>query len=350
MGSRKNIAASGISQAMGQASVSRRGFLGAAGALSAAALFALSGCASGSQTNGSSASNGSLPSIVIGTLPTEDILPMWVAESEGLFDAAGLSVQITEFQSATELIAGVSSGDVSFAMTDPMVAASMYASGTDLALEWVTLGTTPQQGRFGIMVSPDSTVTSLSELADVPIGVGTNTVLEYVMDVLMERAGVPDSQIKVQELQKLPVRYQAMMSGQVAAAALPGSLLALGEASGARTIADDTTGDNISQSVMIARTDFLGKTGAGDALSALEGVWNQAATEINDDPEKYRSLLVQKANLAESVAQTYPISQYPQVERPTNDMVEPVLEWMADKGYLTVGLTYDQATGQFSRA
>jgi NitT/TauT family transport system substrate-binding protein len=350
MGSCKRIAYSGKTQVIGQANVSRRGFLGAAGALSAAALLTLGGCASGSQTSGASGLNGSLPSIVIGTLPTEDILPMWVADNEGLFGAAGLSVQITEFQSATELIAGVSSGDVSFAMTDPMVAASMYASGTDLSLEWVTLGTTPQQGRFGIMVGPDSNVQSLSELAGVPIGVGTNTVLEYVMDVLMERAGVPDSQIVVQELQKLPVRYQAMASGQVAAAALPGSLLALGEASGARTIADDTTGDNISQSVMIARTDFLGKTGGTDALAALEGVWNQAATEINDDPEKYRALLVQKANLAESVAQTYPISQYPQVERPTSDMVEPVLEWMADKGYLTVGLTYDQATGKFARA
>ena len=305
------------------------------------------GCG-GSSTSASSSSSSaaSYKSLVIGTLATEDILPMWVAEAEGAFTDAGLDASVMVFQSATELIAGVSSGSVNLAMTDPMVAASIFASGTDIKLSWVTLGTTAAQGRFGIQTGPESGITSLADLAGQGIGVGSNTILEYVMDKLMERAGVADSDIVTAELQKLPVRYQAMMSGEVKAAALPGSLLALGEASGATTLADDTMGDNISQSVMIVRTDWLEGSGA-DTLAAVKGVWDDCAKRINANPESYRSLLVEKANLSDAVASTYPISEYPTCTVPTNAMVDPILEWMTGKGYLTRALSYDGSTGEF---
>ena len=132
----------------------------------------------------------------MGTLATEDILPLWAAQAEGLFENAGLNVQVVAFQSATELIAGVASGEVNLAMTDIMVTASMFASDVDVQMPWVTLGTQADQGRFGIMVGPDSSISSLTDLAGVPIGVGSNTILEYVMDKLMEDAGVPDDQIR----------------------------------------------------------------------------------------------------------------------------------------------------------
>ncbi|MGI6217397.1 MAG: ABC transporter substrate-binding protein [Coriobacteriales bacterium] len=310
----------------------------------------VTGCSSQQGTGESSGSDGAVYSgkITIGTLATEDILPMWVAQEEGLFEKAGLDVDITTFQSATELIAGVSSGEVDFAMTDPMVAASIYASGTDVRMQWVTLGTTAEQGRFGIMTTPDSGITSLKDLAGVPIGVGSNTILEYVMDNLMEDEGVPEDQIVVEEMQKLPVRYQALASGEVKAVALPASLLALGEASGYITLADDTTGDNISQSVMIVRSDWLEQDGAEAARDALESVWDQAATEINASPESYRSILIENANLSDAVADTYEISEYPMCQMPTNEMVDPVLDWMTEKGYLTKPLSYDGQTGTFS--
>ena len=326
-----------------------------------AALAALSGCggANGQNATGKQSSSSSPQTapqsataddstITIGTLATEDLLPLWVAQAEGLFDGSDVNVEIVPFQSATELIAGVASGEVDLAMTDIMVTASMFASGIDVQMEWVTLGTSADQGRFGIMVSPNSTITQLTDLAGVPIGVGSNTILEYVMDRLMEQAGVPESDIVVEELQKLPVRYQAMASGEVAAAALPGTLLALGEHNGCKLIADDTQGDNISQSVMIARSDFASDGSHAAQIDVLKGIWDQAASLVNADPEKYRSVLIANANLPEAIADTYPISKYPTVQLPTSAMVDPVLDWMEHKGYLTQPLTYDEATGTFS--
>ena len=333
--------------------LSRSGFL----ALCAALPLALAGCDSSQDSAGSqdgttkagdSSDAATSTKVRLGTLPTEDILPMWVAEAEGLFEPAGIECAISTFQSATELIAALSAGEVDVAMTDPMVSASLYASGTDVRICWICLGTDASQGRFGIMTA-DASVASLDDLAGREIGVGSNTILEYVMDKLMLGAGVPANQIVKAELQKLPVRYEAMASGQVAAAALPASLLALGEASGFACVADDTTGENISQSVMIAREKWLDGEGGQAALDTLKDVWNEAAERIDAAPEDYRSLLVEKASLSDSIADTYPISTYPKAQLPTEHMVTDVIGWMEEKGYLSEPLSYNATDGTFSK-
>ncbi len=331
--------------------LSRAAFL----ALCAALPLTLAGCgeqeSSGSSTPTASSDAGTdtqSPSIRLGTLPTEDILPMWVAQSEGLFAEHELECAISTFQSATELIAAVSAGEVDVAMTDPMVSASLCASGTDVRVCWIALGADASQGRFGIMTA-DEDVADLTDLAGKEIGVGSNTILEYVMDKLMERAGVASEDIVKAELQKLPVRYEAMASGQVAAAALPASLLALGEANGYRCVADDTQGDNISQSVIIARTAFAADDAGQEALDALAGAWDDAVALINAAPEDYRALLVEKASLADAVAQTYPVSTYPSVQLPEQQAIDDVLAWMQEKGYLSEALAYDAQSGTFTK-
>ena len=325
--------------------LTRRAFIGVLG--TAVASGCLYGCSGGQSSSGGSGSEAAATKVTLGTLATEDILPMWVALDEGMLPA-DVAVEIVVFQSATELIAGVASGEVDMAMTDIMVAASLFAGGAAVKLEWVTLGATADQGRFGIMVGPNSDVSTLSDLAGVPIGVGSNTILEYVMDCLMAEAGVPDDQVLVEELPKLPVRYQLMLSGEVKAAALPASLLALGEAQGCRVVADDTQGENISQSVMVSRVDFTNTESGTQAIAAVQQAWDKAADAINAEPEKYRKLLVTSANLPDDIAETYPVSTYPTAQRPTAQMVEPVLKWARAKGYLEKDLSYDESTGSFS--
>lgn len=302
-------------------------------------LLAAAGCSGGDSQNQASGS------MRIGTMQTEDSLPFWVAQQQDLYRQNGVDVEIITFQSAQELSTAFAAGEIDAAMTDIQVSAALVAGGVDLDLAWVTLGTDPSQGRFGIMTSSSSGITSLEDLAGVPIGVGSNTVPEYVMDKLMAAAGVPEADIVGEEIKKVPVRYEAMANDQVAAAALPGSLLALGEAQGMVLLADDTQGENISQSVFAVRASWL-KDGGEQVLDGVRNAWNQAVDSINADPESFRALLTEKANLPELVAGTYPVAAYPQAAVPTQDMVAPVLEWMQAKGYLSAGLSYDPVTGQ----
>lgn len=328
--------------------ITRRGLIGGAGAL--AALVA-GGCASAPASRGSAAgakgfaaSSAEPVRVRMGTMVTEDFLPGWAAGDRGLFPSS-VAVEISTFQSAQELSTALAAGEIDMAMTDPQVSASLAAGGTDVRLLWIALGATPAQGRFGIQVGPDSKIGSVEALRGASIGVGSNTVPEYVMDKLLEAAGITDADFKKEEVKKMPVRFQMMISGKTDAAALPASLLALGEAQGCKTIVDDTKGENLSQSVIIARTAFADEH--ADAVDAVRKGWDAAAGQIDDDPESFRRLLVEKANLAEPLKESYKVPEYPVGVAPTSDEVQPQLDWMLEKGYLKQALSFDGKTGAF---
>ncbi|MDR3315643.1 MAG: PhnD/SsuA/transferrin family substrate-binding protein [Coriobacteriales bacterium] len=311
----------------------------------------LSGCqAPGTDTEGTEGTGtGGARRVVVGTMVTEDLLPLWAAEQDGILTGDDFIVEIQVFQSAQELSTAIAAGEIDFAMTDPLVAANLTAGGTPVTLEWVTLGATPAQGRFGIMASPESGITSLKDLAGVPIGVGSNTMLEYVMDSVLIDAGVPVNQIKKEEIKKIPVRYEMMASNQVAAAVLPATMLYLGESSGMVLIADDTKGKNLSQSVMVSRSAFTETPEGQEALAFVKQAWDTSAAQINKNPESYRALLVEKCSLPDPIADSYPVSDYPLAQRPGAETLDPLLAWMEEKGYLEQPLSYDPKTGEFRK-
>ena len=238
----------------------RRGFLAGAGALGA---MMLAGCTNKGAVSGSAAGSGAgtganARTVRMGTMMTEDFLPGWVAAKEQMFPAS-VNVEVTEFQSAQELSAAVTAGEIDMAMTDPQVSASLTAGGTPVRMRWIALGATPQQGIFGIMVGPDSAIKTADQLRGASIGVGSNTVPEYVMDKLLEIQGIGEGDFTKEEIKKMPVRFEMMTSGKVDAAALPNSLLELGKINGCTVImndAQDSDGQNLSQSVVVVREAF----------------------------------------------------------------------------------------------
>src|SRR5664279_5626513 len=83
---------------------------------------ALTGCASssGPVASDSPHSGTATPvSVKIGTSPTEDSLPLWVAQDRGYFAVEGVpKVDIVEFQSAQERDAAFASGAIDGYMGD----------------------------------------------------------------------------------------------------------------------------------------------------------------------------------------------------------------------------------------
>ncbi len=330
--------------------ISRRTFLATAATFAALSTVGLSGCGEDDAEQTAAEGDVEPAAVRIGTMPTEDLLPLWVAEEAGYFGELGLDAEITSFDSAQNLSAAITAGEVDLAMTDPLRAAKLFESGTDVVMEWITLGTTPAQGRFGVLAAPDSGITSLSDLlkSETGVGLAANTVPEYVFCKLCEEEGIDSDDIVTTEVASLPERYSLVEAKSIDAAALPNSLLVLGEVNGLDVIADDTTGENLSQSVMVSRAAYSSTEEGAAAIDLVRQAWDLAAQGINADPESFRSILVEKAGLNSAVADTYPISEYPTADAyPPADLIEPQLDWMLDKGYLDAALTYDD--GVFSK-
>jgi NitT/TauT family transport system substrate-binding protein len=316
------------------------------------AAAALTGCGAGSTSSqGSSASSTTevkpLP-VRIGTLPTEDSLPLWVAQDRGYFATQGIPrVEIVEFQSAQERDAAFSSGAIDAFMGDIIAAANLTAAGKLNTIETVMLGADQSQGRFGVAVPPKSTVTTISALANVPVGTSSATIQEYVLDGLAAESGLPSAAVKVEEVKKVPVRFQLLMADKLKAAALPEPFLSLAEQGGAKVIADDTKATaNLSQTVLVFSNSFLERPGGASTAENVLAAWDVAANDINKAPDSYRTTLVEKAKLPKSLEATYKVNTYPMHQLPAQADVEAVLSWMKTKGYLKGDVTYEQLTGQ----
>lgn len=328
----------------------------AATACTALMTLALAGCSTPAEDAGDATEETVV--VRVGTMPTEDILPLWVAQDGTMAAADGTTVEVVPFDSAQALSAAITAGEVDMAMTDIMRAAKLTESGTAVDLEWVTLGETADQGVFGILAPANAPYDTLQEMAvyaadsataDVHgVGVGANTVPEYVFNMLCAEAGVT---IPSEEVASLPERYSLVASGQLMGAALPAPLLALGEANGMKVIADDSQGSNISQSVMVARAEWAAQN--EQAVLDVAEIWDGAVKLLADDPDAYHDILVTNANLNETIAESYPISSYPRalsngtLAHPSDSMVQPVLDWMKTRGY-GGDISYDAATGAMS--
>lgn len=299
----------------------------------------VAGCGSQDETQQETPSRTPEPvPVVIGTLPTEDMLPLWVAQEEGLFAEYGLdSVEIVTFQAAQERDAALVAGEIDAYMGDIIASAQLEAGGAPVTIATVMLGATPAEGRFGIVAAPDSGFSDIAALAGVPVGTSLNTIQEYVLDGLMRQAGVSQDDVVAEAVPKVPVRYDLLMQGQLKAAALPEPLLSLAELEGAVLLADDTTGENLSQTVLAFSDEYLSEIGGVDTMAALLEVWDEAVQIVNEDPDAWRELLVEQARLPEPIKDTYRINAYPTAQIPTDEQVDAVLAWMVGKGVIEEG-------------
>ncbi|NTU70401.1 MAG: ABC transporter substrate-binding protein [Coriobacteriia bacterium] len=280
----------------------------------------------------------------IGTLATEDSLPLWVAENMGYFATEGIpTVEIIPFQSAQERDVALASGAIDGFMGDIIAAANLTAGGKPVKIATVMLGADQSQGRFGVVVPPKSTVTDLTKLADTPVGTSSATIQEYVLDGLMAEAGISADRVKIEEVKKVPVRFELLMAGKLKAAALPEPFLTLAEQGGAKIVGDDTKAkSNLSQTVLVFSQDFLDKEGGPETVDGVLAAWDVAVNDINKDPANYRKVLVEKAKLPAPLAESYVVQTYPTAAPPAQPEVDAVLAWMKTKGYLKGEVTYEQ--------
>lgn len=289
----------------------------------------LGGCAAKPAPTDTKAATDAAKSMKIGTLQTDDLLPLWVAQDKGYLKSAGLDVEIIVFQSAQEQIAAITSGEIDGIMTDMVVSTQLTASGTPMRAVTVMQG-----APAGILASKDSGITTLKDLAGVPVGCSSSTILEYIVDKSLADNGVAQADIKIEEIKKLPVRFEMLASNKIKAAALPWTFFALGEAQGATVLLDERQASAYTSTVLDFSEKYLNQEGATAAIAALLGSWDKGVDDINLDPDSYRDMCIEKAGLPDALRTIYQVRHYPKSALPSVDQLESVMTWMVGKGYL----------------
>lgn len=122
-------------------SYSRRSFLkgSAVAAVGAAAAFGIAGCSSGSSDSSSSGDSGdgdatqTTYTVGLGHLNSTAHVLGFVAKEEGFFDEEGIDATLTQFSSASELVAGLESEKLQVALIGSVPTLVNQSSGHDIS-------------------------------------------------------------------------------------------------------------------------------------------------------------------------------------------------------------------------
>ena len=137
------------------------------GAAVTLALFALAACSVGEEVPENDAEYcvvttnvATLPAIRLAILPSDDLLPLWIADSMGFLAQGGLEVEIVSFASAEEQQIALVAGEVDGAVLDMMTLIRLSASGSasDSASSTAFRAVTTVQSFPAEIVSDDGTV------------------------------------------------------------------------------------------------------------------------------------------------------------------------------------------------
>ena len=304
------------------------------------AAVALTACSGDNPDNTPTTETPDLLPVRVGTLMTDDLLPLWVAENEGLLEQAGLNVTVTVFQSAQEEIAAISAGEIDAMMTDMVVPVNLTNGGVP-----VRAVTAIQGAPAGIVAGAGSGITSLAGLAGVKAGNSSGTILEYIYSRALTDAGVAPDQIVTEEIKALPVRAEMLATGQIKAAVLPWTLFGAALGAGGTPLLPRDAAEPYSQTVLVFSEKYLGQTGAKETVDAVLVAWDAAVEVINAEPNAQRDLLAEKTGLGEKLAK-YEIRTYPTSALPDQAMWDDVVSWMVDRGYLEAAIAYDKLVYQ----
>jgi len=276
-------------------------------------------------------------SIRIGVLPIVESLPFIVAQERGLFKASDLKVEVLSFASALERDIAIHSGSIHGAIHD--ILGLCLLKSKDIPYTIVTNVTLPTSERdlFVLLASPGSGLKSIEELRGGEVGLSSHTITEYVTDSLLGLKGIRIDEVRKIEVKKIPLRFQMLMEGKLKAATLPEPLASLAIFQGAKKLGGDY-GLKGTQVVLIFQESSI--RSEMETLIRFGRVYRQAVQMINQDPMRWRELLVEKGRLPSPIKDVYTLNPFSGILIPTPEEIQAVKTWMDRRGLATSKLSY----------
>ena len=277
--------------------------------------------------------------VKIGILPIEDNLPFYVAEKDGLYAKEGVQVELVNFASALERDTALQAGQIDGEVADLVAVALLKKIGTDVKIASIGLGATPKEGRFAILSSPKSAIKDLAGLKGATLGISQNSIIDYVSDQILLDNGIMLNDVNKMSIPKMPVRLDMLLSDQINAACLPDPLASLAQAKGAHLIIDDTY-RNISQTVFLFRTQSIQENPEG--IKAAVKVYGLAGQALSNNPDQYRSLFLEKAQVPADIKDSYQTPTFSKLQLPTEEEINSVMKWMVEKKLISQAFGYQE--------
>ncbi len=284
--------------------------------------------------------------IKIAALPILDVLPMVVAQQEGLYAKYNLTVEFVPAASAPERDQLVTAGQADGMVNEVLSTLLFNKDQTTLQVVRFARTADTNQALFRILAAKEAGISQAQELKGIEIGVSQATVIEYLTERLLQAEGLSSNEIKTIAVPKIPDRMSLLASGELKAAMLPEPFSSLAMQDGAVMVLDDTRHPEFSYSVISMRKAFIDQN--PEAVKGFLAAVEEAVALINADPQKYSGLMVEQKMVPAPLAEAFPVPTFPTAGVPSEEQFQDAIEWAKGKGYISRDYNYaETVTGQF---
>lgn len=274
----------------------------------------------------------------VAVLPVLDTLPLYVAQAEGYFSEAGIQVELVPVGSAPERDQLMQSGQIDGMLNELVTTLYYNRESSKVKIVRFARVATSDYPVFRILAAKDSGITTVEGLKGVEIGISNGTIIEYMTDRVLAKAGLTKEEIKKVAVPKIADRTALLESGELKAAVMPDPLASLLMQQGAVLVIDDTTLPDVSNSVFAFNMDVLNSR-PEDVKAFLSAV-EKAVEAINADKEEYKNLMVELKLVPPSVVGDYQVPTFPTASVPSQAQFEDALAWAMEGGLVQAEQAY----------
>lgn len=271
----------------------------------------------------------------VGSLSMMNMLPLYVAQQEGLFEELGLNVEIIPFKSVLDRDTAMHAGELDI-IGDDLFSAILLNKDEETIK--VVAESPVDTAMFYVIAAKDSDVYTAADLNGVEVAVSLNTVIDFVAEKMLNDAGLASEDLVKTSIASMPLRLEMLNQGKIQAASFSRPLSDQAELDGHRVICDDSE-VSLLTSCVIATADCL-KERPGD-VKKFVAAWNEAAKRITSDPQKYSDLMVTVANISEVLKGKIVVPDYGVLQAPSQEAFQMKRDWMLEKGVIEKNLSYE---------
>ncbi len=282
-----------------------------------------------------------LPVLKIALIPVLDTLPVHIAQKQGLFEKHGVKVELIPVGSAPERDQLISAAQADGMVNE--VLSTLFYNKDEIKVVTVRYAraATEKIPLFRILTAKNSGILSPNDLKGVEIGISEGTIIEYLTDRLLEKAGIPAEEIKTVPVPKIDVRLSLLSSGELKAAMLPEPFATLAIQQNAVAVIDDTLLPELSFSTITFRKEVVDKN--PQAVQGFLAAIEEAVSAINANPDQWNSLMTELKLVPAPIAGSFSVPPFITAGVPTEQQWNDVVAWAKAKGLLNKDVSYQES-------
>lgn len=262
--------------------------------------------------------------LLVGVMPATDSAPIFWADEYGLFEEAGISVQVELFTNATNQQSSAQTQQIDVYMASLVEFLIARENNSDAGAI-----TTTTDGVFPIVVSPEYDGSD-----EVKIGLMEISVTNYIADLFLT-----DYVLDKQFIAEVPLRIQMLLAGELDMAVLPEPMASNAAAQGLDKILISESQD-FSPNVMIFNQETL----ENDAtkVAAFHTAYNAAVEAMEGQEDAVRALLIERLGLDAAIQDDIILPTYHLTRLPSEEYVEEARAWVETLLNQKITVTYDE--------